>query len=136
LKASTDANGNLFEPDLHITVERDKALFVRLDVTAPFLGKLRTELTSPDFQVYAGSEYVIRSSFHASLLRDDKPAGKSFDLADFDEILRRYPIVERMFTGNSSTVTDEEWKEYVDNIRWTLLLTSQTGEKMRFPLYE
>lgn len=128
-------SGGLFEPELRTEIETDKALFVRLDVRVPFLEKLRDELVRKDFAVYEGSEYVVRSSFHASLLRDDKPAGKSFDLSDFSSTLKKYPLVEDMFEGIHRDTNDErDWKYWMHQVRWTLLLASQTGERMKFPL--
>lgn len=127
-------NGKLFKSELKVRVETEKALFVRLNVLAPFLEKLRDELLGPDFRVYTGSEYVVRKTFHASLLRDDKPSGKSFGLSDFAEILHKYPLVEQMFTSESGS--SREWERWVHQIQWTVLLTSQTGERMKFVLHE
>lgn len=136
--APENGGGNLLSQELHTKIETDKALFIRLDVHAPFLEMLRDELVSKDFHIYAGSEYVVRKTFHASLLRDDKPAGKSFDLSDFAETMKKYPLVEQMFTGktNPDATEEENWKYWVREIRWTLLLSSQSGERMKFLLHD
>eukprot|EP01127_Copromyxa_protea_P019728 TRINITY_DN646_c0_g1_i3.p1 TRINITY_DN646_c0_g1~~TRINITY_DN646_c0_g1_i3.p1 ORF type:complete len:336 (+),score=33.76 TRINITY_DN646_c0_g1_i3:427-1434(+) len=125
----------LLEPATSTAVEMEKALFVRLDVMSAFLEQLRRTLTSAELGLYTGSEYVVRRTFHISLLRDDKPAGKSFVLSDFSEALEKYPLVEKMFTGNGEA-TDEEWNKCMQEIRWTLMLTSQTGEVMKFRLFQ
>jgi len=72
---------------------------------------------------------VIRSNHTTTLIRDDKPMGKSFHIADFKEKIEKYDLIKRMIFDQ-----DNEWKTHFAKLKWKIVISSSLGDKMAFPL--
>lgn len=126
--------------NVSINVQSDKALFVTVKIQndqqpQSSIGQLQNLLSlMKSLDCYKATN-VVRSSFHVSILRDDKPEGKSLKIEEFSKVSAKYPLVHQMFfplpNGDAGN-----WRQHFENIVWNLSILSKEGEHMDFPLYK
>jgi broad specificity phosphatase PhoE len=111
---------------INLQIEDSTVLFIYIYIVSKTVNNISDRLSK--LPCYANST-AVRANHTTTLIRDDKPMGKSFHLADFKEKIEKYDLIKRMIFEK-----DDEWKTHFAKLKWKIVISSSFGDKMAFPL--
>jgi len=111
---------------INLHIEDGTVLFIYIYIVSKTINKISERISK--LPCYANST-VVRANHTTTLIRDDKPMGKSFHIADFKEKIEKYDLIKRMIFDQ-----DTEWKTHFAKLKWKIVISSSLGDKMAFPL--